>query len=74
MSRSLMLNISPPFLVFLSTLIGFASSLKNAQGVPTTRDAIILVVSCTVAAALWGIVLAWALGRSTDNLRVNEER
>ena len=56
-------TIPPWLLVFLTTLVGFALSLKNAPGMRTTEEAILLVSVITVLACGWGCVIAWVMSR-----------
>lgn len=58
-------SIPPWFLVFLTTLVGFALSLKNAPGMRTTEDAVLFVTGMTVLAFGWGCVMAWVISRET---------
>ena len=58
-------SIPPWFLVFLTTLVGFALSVKNASGMRTTEEAVLLVTVMTVLAFVWGCVIAWMISRET---------
>ena len=56
-------SIPPWFLVFLTTLVGFAMSLKNASGMRTSAEAVLFVIGMTVLAFGWGWVMAWVISR-----------
>ncbi len=62
--RSAVIKLPAWWLVFFSTLIGLAASLKNALGLPNSGAAIALVSICTGLAFVWGCVLAWAMQRA----------
>ncbi len=56
-------SIPPWFLVSLTTLVGFAMSVKNAPGMRTTGEAVLFVIGMTGLAFGWGLVMAWVIGR-----------
>ena len=58
MSQVITIRVSQWYLVFLFTLFGFALSVKNARGTPTTTDGIVLVLVCTAVAFVWGWIVA----------------